>query len=441
MSYSAVSLPEMDLNISQTSWFCEFTILITYFLFLFFLPLFLKSPFHVVASVSQFIAPLGCILAGVVIDTRGRRYALLASMIPAIFGWLLLYLNNNIITIYAGRLLTGINVGANYYPSQAYANECILVNSDKMRRSFMAWTGIAFTIGTFLTYLLGYFYTYTEISFIATIFSLITTGLLIVFIPESPSWLYYSHRIDEAKLSERKLGIYQPILHSDEVIEEVPFTWGWSAIDIGLKKLSRSDVYKPLITFSFLFFVLTATGGPVLIGYTVDIIGGNAENSYLFSIASGAILVIGNLITCFAVQYFTVRILATYSAFVMAVGMALIGYTSLNEKSQTMYFLHLMAVWLSTFAYGFCLSNQPRMLLGQVFPIDAKGFASIPAIIVSLVAGCSTDLHPYLQLMFGGYEYYIYTSICLINAICMNLFLPSSVDDSLKKVRKYSSLE
>lgn len=342
--------------------------------------------------------------------------------------------------IYAGRFLTGINVGANFYPSQAYANECIMVNSEKMRRSFMAWTGISFTFGTFLTYLLGYFFTYLQISLIATVLSVIVTFLLIFLLPESPTWLYFNHRVDEARLSERKLRIYQPVLHSDDVdVADAPFTWGWSAIEIGKKKLARNDVYQPLITYSFLFFILTSTGGPLLIGYTVDIIGGDSSASYLFSVAAGAILFGGNLLTCFAVQYFRVKTLATYSSLVMAAGMALIAYTTLNETSHV-FGLHLAAVWLTTFTYGFCLSNQPRMLLGQVFPLDAKGFASVPAIVVSLVAGSLNKMHPYLQLQFGGYEYYIYAVICLVNSACMYAFIPHSVDESLRQRRKLSSL-
>lgn len=406
-----------------------------------------------------FLAPVGSSLIGITIDKYGRRLALLLTVIPSTVGWFLLHSSTSSSVILSAQCLIGITLGAIGYPSLVYAGECIMVTNVHLRNYFATWTGLTTSLGTFITFLMGYYLHYQQIAVLASIFSLSTFLCIFFFIPESPAWLYLQGRVGDAEWSQRKLRIYQPMPqangHQNSALTSTGITLE-SVID-GLKKVTRKDVYKPLLIMTSVFFMIFMGGGftittymvewlqvvplynlesNVSINYTIDSSLIEVDNSYKYSVISGGLILISNLCASFLAIRTGIKRLTVISLACAAVGMALIGYSTLRENYSSWSKIHVLSVWLTVFMFNFGPVNVTWGIMGDVFPTDAKGFASVCMIVAATTLAVSNKLYPFLYSIYGGYLYYAYAIIILIATIFCHFFLPETVGKALDQINQ-----
>lgn len=432
-------------------------------------------------------------MVGVIIDKYGRRSALLISILPSIVGWFILYLNLDIWFSLFGQMLNGLMTGAVGYPSQVYAGECIMVNDASLRNSFLSWIALSNAFGMFLVYVLGYYLTYQHIAIIACFLSLVSFLLTYFYIPESPSWLHLQGRTGDAEWSEKELGLFYPLLENlnpqprsvtGENLELSPFHLK------SLQKIKRKDVWKPLVLGSVLVVLLSLSGGMPVLTYMVDVIGnvtvevprneshslattnfsnvhlsttnlGNLTrsptnttsqsnyiksshmnpdsilsytNSYILSIISGAIILVANILMSLLLPYLGVKKILTIPLIGMAAGMLLEGLTSDLKSDPLMFSIHIAAIWLVTFTFSFSLLIIPDSMLGDLFPVDAKGYACIPFLFEGFVTAVMCKVYPHLQEAANGTIFFFYSFMCIISAIFVSLFLPEIVGKTLKQI-------
>jgi len=394
---------------------------------------------------SFFTASFGTILVGCIIDRYGRRSAILFSIVPNLVGWFLLYLDKNTVTLLTGRALTGLCTGSMYYPSQVYIAECIAVNHPHLRDSFVLWASTVNGLGELLIYLLGYGFEYTELCAVATFMSFFSLLLVYFFIPESPSWLFLQNRINDAQWAERKLGIYQPILHDPKmdvqsIPQPVPHQTKWSEVKLAIIQLKRKDIYKPVIITTVLIVLMKFTGSVVLTTYLVDIMSGACSaqdtKSYTYSMISQLLVTVATFLSGFVIPMFGIKRVSA-----VAVAGAFVGVTTLVTSSSTAVTehvlpLHVIGVWLAMFMFHFGVANVSRAIISEAFPIDAKGYASIPMVMLNIAGATTLKLHPYLALRFGGNVYYGYAACTLLYGFYVHSFLPETVGKSLDEINK-----
>lgn len=384
---------------------------------------------------------------GIIIDKLGRRAALLSSICPSILGWLLLWWDFNILAKYAGQALAGVSAGAFIYPSQVYAGECILMNHVYMRSSFLTWLGVTNALGMALILLLGYFCTYHTLSALLAGLSMASFLLIFAFIPESPSWLYLRGRHGDAEWSQTKLGLAQPILHVGNVVETFgmftidtdPFTW--TSMKLQLLKVKREDVYRPLCIMVAFFVISTLSGGLAVITYMVDIINEvpkmepsflEPRDTYEFSVISGAIILVANFLMFVAVQWLGVKKVLMLSSTLMAVGYVALAFSTLKN----LFAVHVLSVWVVIFALNFGIMNIPNAVLGDLFPVDAKGYASVVYVIEFMTTALLVKVHPYVRVQLGGYIYYVYGGISLVTTLFLQYFMVETVGKTLGQINR-----
>lgn len=400
--------------------------------------------------------PFGNLFTCFILDRCGRRISLISSIIPSIIGWFLLSLHNaTLSTLFIGRLLTGFALGAASLPSTVYLAECITINDLHLRGSLGTWTTLALSVGVLLSYVFGALVPFNDVAFIAGVISVVSLLLIVVCIPESPVWLYRRGRIGDALIAQSRLGIAQPILRSgperkisfSKYEVETEFTLR-SFVDFA-KKIKRKDVYKPLIiTISFLFF-LQFSGFYALGSYMVDIIEVRSVSfsPYVLAVVSGAMQCIGVISIMFIIPFSGVKKLSLFSSAGMALGFVLLGtsiiFTNSSPIGRIIDWVHVVSVWLIILAASFGFMVVPFSILGEMFPMGAKSYASLSLIASSTFNFISLKIHPLLFFYYGPFVYFAYAAIVFCGTIFVGLFLPETVGKTLEEIEhefRYSDL-
>lgn len=418
MSYSAIALRQINLDLNQASWF---------------------------ASIMSLATPFGNFYTGFLLDRFGRRKSLILSVIPSIFGWFILSLPDaQISTLYLGRFLTGFALGAASLPSTVYLTESITSNHLHLRGSFSTWTTLALSTGTMLSYVFGSLLRYNEVAFVGGIISVVSLILIFVFIPESPIWLYRQGRIGDALVAESKLGIAQPILKVKQVRKlsetacelETEFSLR-SFVDYA-KKIQKKEVYKPLIITISLFFFLQFSGFYALSSYMVDIVEVRSMsfNPYVLAVVAGAVQCIGVVSMTFIIPYSGVKKLSIFSALGVALGMFALGTSILLEKiGSVMSWIHVISVWFVVLSGSFGFIVIPFSILGEMFPMGAKSFASLSLIASSTFNFIVLKIHPLMFASYGSLVYYVYSVVTFCGVIFIGLFLLETHGKTLDEIK------
>lgn len=402
----------------------------------------------IAAAVSGYSGFVGILLVGFIIDAFGRKTTLLLMLIPQIIGWTLLYSDYSAFIAILGRAFTGLTTVAMFYPPQLYAVECITVNHERLRSNFRAWPGITNSIGFLVIFFLGAFFSYQLVCAFAVLLSAIIFVLIFITIPESPTWLYMKGRYGDAEISERKLGITQPILETISNSNTLPapriFGLSRSSMRQVVEKLVRSDVYTPVIVMSIVCFLIFQTGGTVLSSYMLDVIGINPSDisaseslAHQYSIVSALLILIAHTFVSLTLPYLGCKKMSITMSFFMCIGMVILGMTTNDANTTDSYGLHVVAVWVVLFSFHFGVLSVPVAVMSDLFPPDAKGFACIPILTMSLSGAFAVQLYPYLSLYFVGGVYYVYAFVCIIYAAFVFYFMPETVARTYEQVRNH----
>ncbi|XKL66763.1 hypothetical protein PGB90_010183 [Kerria lacca] len=336
-SFSAIALPQLNLNLNEASWF---------------------GKENIRTSVASIATPIGNLFIGCIIDKFGRRVSLIISIIPSILGWAVLSVSQqNLTLLYIGRLLTGFALGSISLPSTVYAAECIAINNNYWRSSLSTWTTIALSTGILLCYTFGALAKYNEVALIAFILSVLSLLMILSFIPESPAWLFRKGRIGDAEMAQKKLRISQPILLNLRYQQKCNICKENREPEIFFQhfvkfiaQIKRQEVYKPLLITTFV---------------------------------SGLLQVIGLTCLTFLIPIYGIKILSIISLLGMSLGYLCLGaILAIKDYSWQIFlsYIHIFSVWFIVFMASIGMLAIPFSILGEIFPMGAKGYARLQVV-------------------------------------------------------------
>ncbi|XP_065217688.1 facilitated trehalose transporter Tret1-like [Planococcus citri] len=411
--FSAIALPELNLNLEQSSWF---------------------------ASLSAVSSVLGNLLTGYVIDRYGRKKAFLVNTIPAFVGFLFLAVagSSEVAYLYTGQLCAGVSQGAAIYAGNVYIAESLAPDNLRFRSSLASWNVLSSVFGSTMTYVLGYFVLYKTVALLAASIALISSILVLVFIPESPAWLDQQGRFEEAQQARNRLGSvhksanYMPI--GDKVNSRDDF---YSY----LLKIARRDVHKPLLIAVTYFLIHQFSGTMVFTAYMVDIITVKSLpiNSYLTTLICGIIMSLGQIsYTVFLPKLGVKRIAILSSLLTSLATLVLAICIHLNDTvtgySHIIGYIHIVSVWCIVFFSTLGINTVPYTILGEIFPTDAKGFASVSVFSDNMFYFINLMMYPRAVVLSSYGIFYAYAMVGFLAVPFVYYCVPETVGRSLEEI-------
>ncbi|XP_023335245.1 facilitated trehalose transporter Tret1 isoform X2 [Eurytemora carolleeae] len=372
-----------------------------------------------IASLSN-IGQLGSSIAtGILSGKFGRRYTLMMLCVPLLAGWVFIGLSQgSVLYICIGRVLQGVGVMSSV--TQVYLVE---IADTQHRGMFGASGSVAVSLGITIVYCLG---AILDWRFVCLVCGLLPIAVLVLMVPlpETPSWLILKGRREEAEKSLAWLrgGVGSNV---SAEIEGLVSAQGSTSKGTGffetLKAFRYPGAYKPFFILLTVFTLQQLTGSYAVIFYAVSLFKdiGVSSNPYLPAILTGVIRLVGTVIGTYLLKFYGRKPLMIFSSLLMAFFMGTLAATvhlkkgfyaeyctaDVNtttnsscsfsqevEEDRTLYTLRAVydiypaiAVVLYMLTFGTGVGTIPWLLLGELCPSKVKGIASGITVFVAFI--------------------------------------------------------
>jgi len=357
----------------------------------------------------------GCLVAGRVSDTYGRRLALMIAAIIFFFSSLAMAMSSHLTFFIVSRFFAGVGVGMASMLAPLYIAE---IAPAHIRGRMVSINQLTIVLGILLTNIFNYLLRNEGAQAWRWMFGLGAVPSLlffigVMFLPESPRWLFGKGLTERAEKVLRKIG-------------------GAGHMTESMKKMEKSNAgsepanYKSLLGKAFLPSVLIGIalavfqqfcGINVVFNFTTTIfesIGFNQEGQLRQTVFVGVINLIFTVVAMWQVDKIGRKPLMLFGAGALAV---LYVFSAVLLKANSSF-----AAWTllgAIGAYAMSLAPITWVLISEIFPVSVRGAATSVAVIFLWVAyGLLVFTFPVVAHAMGTYTpFYIYAAICVIGFV------------------------
>ncbi|XP_037031973.1 facilitated trehalose transporter Tret1-like [Bradysia coprophila] len=358
-----------------------------------------------------------CILTGFFASFIGRKTAMLLLVIPFTFGWTLIIFARNFTMVIMGRALLGIATGGVCVIVPIYIAE---IAETRIRGVLCYLFQLSSSVGTLLA---GASITTSRLSVVCAVIPLVF-GILILFCPESPTYLMQNNRPGDA--SRALLRLLQPAQYKE-----------------AFQSLFRQSSVKALFISYGLFVCQQMCGINILKFYTEDIFPAVDETKLNSASLTAFIGVVATVVAGFIVDRIGRRALLITSQIIITICSLSLGfYFRIKESNSNsvdhLNWIPLIIQGVFTVAFSIGLGPIPWVILGEIFPTDVKCLAGSISTSASLtLAFITTKTHDSLHEVFGaGGVFWLYTSFSLLGTVFVYYVVPETKGKSLNNIQQ-----
>ncbi|CAH2099309.1 unnamed protein product [Euphydryas editha] len=408
-----------------------------------------------IASVIGFALITGNFIITPLMDTLGRKKSHILSVIPILTGWFLLLVVNSVGGLIAARFLQGISMGMLGPLGSIIIGE---MTDPKSRGAYLTSVSLSLTIGVLSTHGLGGFFSWQQNALICSFISF-TALLLIIYNPESPSWLISKGRFKEGEEIffwlrgrgpeqesefENMVAAQKMQRKSSVIDQDRPLSVKVKRFFAYLGSTSKKpEFYKPIIIMFLLYIMFQFAGINVISSYTMDIIhkvvGPDANAKFLMVMLDIERLVC-NIAAVFLMKTLRRRTLLFSSGAVCVIsyiGKAFYVYAKENNmlpfESQWVP-IALIALYMGSLTLG--ISSIPFAISGEIFPLEYRGLGGgISVLALSFNFFLAVKCFPVLTISIGlPITYLIYACVVVFCLTCIFFIMPETKGRTLQEI-------
>ncbi|XP_052862109.1 facilitated trehalose transporter Tret1-2 homolog [Anopheles cruzii] len=407
-----------------------------------------------VASLSAIGTPIGCLLSGYVMDTFGRKKALIATQIPTIIGWITIACASQVGWIYAGRVLTGFGSGMVGAPARVYTSE---VTQPHLRGMLCALATSGISLGVLAQYTLGAVTTWKVLSWVSLMVPMLAL-VLMSFMPETPNYLVSKQKPEKALKSLAKLrGSSYNI--EREVAQLQAFaakTNNNSKKKLSFKETVQALVHpsclKPFAILTIYFMMYQFSGVNTITFYAVEIFrdSGTTMDKYTCTILLGVVRLAFSILGAILLRRCGRRPLTFISG--IGCGLTMIGLgVYLYYKRQwelavppvepvaTWFPVACIFIFIMTCTVGFLI--VPWVMIGELYPMRVRGLiGGLTTCMAHSFVFIVVKTYPFLTHVLERHGTFIlYGCFSFVGTVFFYLCLPETKGKSLQEIEDYFS--
>jgi sugar porter (SP) family MFS transporter len=357
-------------------------------------------------------AILGCLIAGWIADTYGRKPGLLVAAAIFALSSLAMAFSPSRDVFIAARFCAGAGVGMASMLSPMYIAE---ISPAHLRGRMVAINQLTVVIGILVTNLVNYTLRNSGEDAWRWMFGLglIPAGLFFLgalWLPESPRWLAKAGKSAKAKAVLNKLG---DAAFADESMRDIE-----KSLSGGSRKSNYADVFKKAVLPAVLVGIGLAVfqqlcGINTVFNYAPKIfesIGASQDDQLLQTVFIGVVNLVFTILAMMLVDKLGRRPLMLIGAAGLAI-LYIVVVQLLGAHSQSVSWFLLASIGI----YSMSLAPVTWVLISEIFPNKVRGEATSIAVL-SLWAAYFVLVFtfPILFEKLQDKSFYIYSAICAI---------------------------
>ncbi|XP_049823769.1 facilitated trehalose transporter Tret1 isoform X1 [Aethina tumida] len=390
-------------------------------------------------QIPNFGAIFGLPLTIYLVDKIGRKKSLLFASFGSLLCWILIALADRMEYLYIARFFCGMNGDMAFVSGPMYIAE---VADQKIRGFLSSLIYLMMLFGIITIYSVTPYVPFVVPSIIAGVL-LITELVLFPFMPESPYYLLYIGKREEAKRSLEKLRPNSNVEYElDEIEAAIKRQKGEKGRpqDLVLVKSNR----KALIILAFLNGAQNFGSICVMI-MNMHLILEEAGSIYiensLAAIIFAVIMLSAATVSSFFMDKYGRRVLLTTSAILTGLCLLVLAiYFTLKNSGVEVLFVSWIPI-VSVMAYACVfklgLGMVPIVLTAELFPAKMKAMGMTLAdamyVIFSMI---SIYLYQWLSQSYGIHvPFYLFSASCFFTAMFTVLFIPETKGKTLEEIQ------
>lgn len=408
------------------------------------------------ASIVGIALIVGNITVTPMMGSIGRKRSHLLTIIPILTGWFLIVLANSVAHLILARFLQGVSMGMMGPLGSIIVAE---MTHPRNRGAFLTGVSLSLTTGVLFSHTVGTYLSWQQVA-LASSFITFSSLLLIIFAPESPSWLISKGRYEEASTIFYWLrGVGED---EDELESMITNQKMMRKSSVAGQKLSirtrivrgfryfgmtirKPEFFKPVLIMLFLYVTFQFSGINVISSYAIDIIKqvvGPEANARMLMVAMDIERLICNILAVFLMRSFKRRTVLFSSGSICILSyLAKGGYVYAKQNNmlppaiQGQWFpILLLAVYMFSLTIG--ISSVPFAVAGEIFPLEYRGLGGgISVLPLSMNFFIAVKSFPILTSAIGlSLTYILYAGIVLICLTTLYFLLPETKDRTLQEI-------
>lgn len=256
---------------------------------------------------------------------------------------------------------------------------------------------------------------------------------MIMYSPESPSFLAAKGRYEECRIAFRWLRGLDEEKELEDLItirEELEKVQTKTSFIKWLTIIKKKEFYKPILIMMHMSISMQISGGLIFTTYSTVVIGlimGPTVNAYFWMVFLDGQRTLLNAIVVFVMDRFKRRtMLFSIGCVSVLTQMSIAVYVYLRNNSVIGDYLWIpiLLVNLQFFAIAVCLIPIPGVIAGEIFPLQYRGIGgSINILTLSMLTFSVLKSFPFLVDSFGIHGAYVLYGSILLYSLVVNWFL------------------
>ncbi|CAG4967167.1 unnamed protein product [Parnassius apollo] len=396
-----------------------------------------------IVSVGSICTVFSNFFLGMLLDCIGRKYCVILTCVPKMLSCILFIFATDVWMLILGRALIGMTDSLVFTVVPVYASE---VASKDMRGALGTFLQIFSSLGIVISLSVGPFVSYSTYNIVFAAITLLTSVPLI-FLPDSPYFLYSKGNTDEAR------EVLQVLRGSKQLaMDEIAMY----ASSMNNEKVDKIKLLRNRVVLKSLVIVMVLCAGSQLVGFNavsfyLQTILISTKTNVMPEIASviiGLIQLFASFCTTFLTKRFKRKHILISSLLGMMIGLIGLGvffkireYT--QEVSGFMNYLPLISLILVVYCYSAGMGSLIWVLTAELFDGPARAIgASSSVIVTNLFIFLTTKYFCALTIAIGpAITYWLFSAVCVITSLFIYFCIPETKGMSFSEIQKELGVE